>query len=617
MVGGAVNKRAIVSRGATKLALVTIAAVIALAFPPAPHAQPRARRDTASRIVVVPDVHGAYPELVDLLEATGIVDASLNWSGGDARLVSLGDLLDRGTESRKVLDLLMRLQQEAPSRGGAVHVVLGNHEVMNLIGDLRYVSRAEYAAYADEEPEDLREAIYERFVAEQPQPLGEDAARAAFEQRYPPGYFGHRLAFAADGRYGSWLLSQPVLIVVDETAFVHGGLSELVASTREEDINRRTQEGLRRYLSIRGQLADAGTLPAADMQDDIELALSALRGIGDDAPEAERARASLLREFVALADEPVLGIDGPLWYRGSVYCNPFLEQPVLEAALEQLDAERVVVGHTPTDSRRARELYDGRLIMLDTGMLTEYYSGRPAALIIEQGDTSVQYVRPAERLPLERGRLESDGLTEAAILEALAEGEIEGAESGSADPAERRFVTVRHASHVIHARFYSQSRAARLELAAHGLDRLLGLNLVPPTVARILEGEEGALQLSYPDAITEAERLERNVSLEGWCPHDPQAALMYAFDALTYNAGRTPDNIVYRRESSVLKLVDHSRAFGTERQVRLPVGIMLSPAVRDPLESLDRRTLEAALGAWIDEQQVRALLARRDTLMRR
>jgi hypothetical protein len=92
---------------------------------------------------------------------------------------------------------------------------------------------------------------------------------------------------------------------------------------------------------------------------------------------------------------------------------------------------------------------------------------------------------------------------------------------------------------------------------------------------------------------------------------------MYAFDALTYNAGRTPDNIVYRRESSVLKLVDHSRAFGTERQVRLPVGIMLSPAVRDPLESLDRRTLEAALGAWIDEQQVRALLARRDTLMRR
>jgi 3',5'-cyclic AMP phosphodiesterase CpdA len=611
--------RAKVIRSDTKLALIATAAVIAVAFAPALHAQPRARSDAVSRIVVVPDVHGAYPELVGLLEATGIVDAALNWSGGDAHLVSLGDLLDRGAESRKVLDLLMRLQRDAPSRGGAVHVVLGNHELMNLIGDLRYVSRAEYAAYADEEPADFRAAAYERFIAEQPQPLDETDARAAFEQRYPPGYFGHRLAFAADGRYGSWLLSQPVLIVINETAFVHGGLSELVARTRMEDINRRIQDGLRRYLAIRDELADAGTLPRADMQDDIELAQSALSRVGDDAPEADRARASLLREFLALSAEPELGIDGPLWYRGSVYCNPFLEQPVLEAALEELDAERVVVGHTPTDNRRARELYDGRLIMLDTGMLTGYYAGRPAALVIEEGNASVQYLVPEERLLLERGRLEADGLTEAEILEALAQGEIEAAAGGSADPAEPRLVTVRHAGHVLRARFYSQTsgRATQLELAAHGLDRLLGLNVVPPTVARDLGGEAGALQLQYPDAITEADRIERNAPLEGWCPIDPQVLLMYAFDALTYNTGRTQDNIVYREESSVVKLIDHGRAFGTGRQLRLPAGIMLSPAVRERFESLDRRTLESALGAWLDERQIRALLARRDTLLRR
>ena len=66
-----------------------------------------------------------------------------------------------------------------------------------------------------------------------------------------------------------------------------------------------------------------------------------------------------------------------------------------------------------------------------------------------------------------------------------------------------------------------------------------------------------------------------------------------------------------------MKLIDYGRAFGTERQLRLPAGIMLSPAVRERFESLDRRTLESALGAWLDERQIRALLARRDTLLRR
>ena len=62
-----------------------------------------------------------------------------HWAAGRAHVVSLGDLLDRGADSRKVMDLLMRLQGEAAAAGGQLHVVLGNHEAMNLLGDLRYV----------------------------------------------------------------------------------------------------------------------------------------------------------------------------------------------------------------------------------------------------------------------------------------------------------------------------------------------------------------------------------------------------------------------------------------------------------------------------------------------
>ncbi len=91
------------------------------------------------RVVAFADVHGAYTELVTLLRETGIVDAQDHWAAGRAHVVSLGDLLDRGADSRKVMDLLMRLQDEAAAAGGQLHVVLGNHEAMNVLGDLRYV----------------------------------------------------------------------------------------------------------------------------------------------------------------------------------------------------------------------------------------------------------------------------------------------------------------------------------------------------------------------------------------------------------------------------------------------------------------------------------------------
>ena len=91
------------------------------------------------RVVAFADVHGAYAELLPLLRETGIVDAQDHWAAGQAHLVSLGDLLDRGADSRKVMDLLMRLQGEAQAKGGQVHVLLGNHEAMNILGDLRYV----------------------------------------------------------------------------------------------------------------------------------------------------------------------------------------------------------------------------------------------------------------------------------------------------------------------------------------------------------------------------------------------------------------------------------------------------------------------------------------------
>lgn len=590
-------------RTARPCAAGIVAALLALAAACA-SAQPPWRFSGAPRIVAVGDVHGAYDALTGLLRATGLVDAELAWSGGAAHLVSLGDLLDRGAESRAVMDLLMRLEREADAAGGRVHVVLGNHELMNLIGDLRYVTDAEYAAFAADEPAAVRTAAYERFVDEH----GADAAglEAEFEQRYPPGYFGHRLAFAADGTYGAWLASRPALVVVDGTAFVHGGLPELVARSGL-GVNDEIQRLLQDYLAARAELAAARVLPRYRMERDVELARAALAAD----PERASPHAATLERFVELAAAPALGADGPLWYRGSVYCNALLEEPVLDAALERLGATSVVVGHTPTADRRVHATYGGRLVMLDTGMLAEYYEGRPAALVIEDGERRVQYLAPGAGAGVEAGPVLAHGLTEPELVRVLAEAAVESVGGGA--PAAVRLA---HGAAPLEARFYAGDDAAAHELAAFALDRLLGLGLVPPTVAREIDGRAGALQLVFPDGVSETERLERRLPY-GSCPIAPQAQLMYAFDLLTLNPGRTADTLRYRNALSNVVLVGHADAFGSRRSLpaSLDVELEFPPALIDALEALDEPALAAALGETLDRRALRALLARRDALL--
>lgn len=590
-------------------AALAVAFVACAAAPPAA-AQQRWRFSDVPRVVVVGDVHGAYSALVGLLQATGLVDSSLDWTGGTTHLVSLGDLIDRGPDSRKVLDLLMKLQSAAEARGGQVHVVLGNHELMNLIGDWRYVTPADFAAFAAEETPAMRAEAFAAFQAEHQENAGNDAAaRARFDAAYPPGYFARAAAFAPTGRYGAWLLERPALIVIDGTAYVHGGLPPMVAATTLDALNTRTQHDIAHYLQLRADLANAGVLPVETMAHDYSAAATALKTATDHEPA--------IKEFLELADAPELGVDGPLWYRGSVYCRPIVEQPKLTAALTALGADRVVVGHTPTENRRVDSLYDGKLVMLDTGMLADYYNGHPAALVIDPDTTYVQYLGAKQPAGIEAdGRVEAYGLTRAALLDALEHGDATiDARKGSVWQ-----LTVATGAGKIQAVFYPSRRdgAANRELAASALDTTLATELVPPTVARIVDGTPGAVQLRYADGLTESERLKRNLGFPETCPIQPQIDLMHFFDVLTFNRGRTADNVLYHHELARLSVVDFADAFGTER--RLPTGfdpatLKLPQALRKNLASLDSATLDGLLGQWLSKSQILALLARRDGLL--
>jgi hypothetical protein len=604
------------------------------------------------RIVVIPDIHGAYAELTELLQATDIIDQELRWIGGASHLVSLGDLLDRGTRSREVMDLLMRLQREAPESGGRVHVVAGNHEVMNLIGDLRYVSPGEFSAFIDLETTSQRQLAYEKFLARRSETLAlsflgggvtaaerDPESQRDFEELYPPGYFGHRSGLAPDGNYGGWLLSLPALIVINDTVFVHGGLPAVVASAPIDKLNEDYLSDLRRFFELWQQLIDAGVLTQDSIKTNLTLAQAALR-IADPSscPRDQRSSCArergaatdrqrspppdvvaALKELLALEDSPMFGPRGPLWYRGSVRCKDILEIPLLQSALANLGATRVVVGHTPTTDRRVHQLRNDSLIMLDTGMLVASYQGRPAALIIDGTTLEVQYLHPTERAePMGPGGNGAYPFSEKQLREALQSAEVLDVEKGWLESSSH--VQLAYKGIVIDALFFpADNRQSELrELAAQQLDGLLGFDLVPITVRREINDTPGVLQLAFLNFLSESKRLRQKIAASDWCPLPAQRQLLAVFDVLIGKEDRSSTSYGYTQPYWNLQASYHSDGFGTSHELSgatAALGQDLPPAAWQALRTLDKESLADAIGSLLNDDQIAALLARRDAIL--
>lgn len=99
----------------------------------------KAEYPAPSRQFVVSDIEGNFAAFRKLLQAGGVIDSGFNWTFGTGHLVLIGDFFDRGDKVSEVLWLIYSLEEKAKAAGGYVHFVLGNHEIMNMGGDLRYV----------------------------------------------------------------------------------------------------------------------------------------------------------------------------------------------------------------------------------------------------------------------------------------------------------------------------------------------------------------------------------------------------------------------------------------------------------------------------------------------
>ena len=87
------------------------------------------------RFVVIGDVHGQYEPFISLLRHAGLIDASLNWIGGHDRMLQIGDIFDRGPQSKESDALLDKIQLQAAQAGGEVIRLVGNHELEILLSN--------------------------------------------------------------------------------------------------------------------------------------------------------------------------------------------------------------------------------------------------------------------------------------------------------------------------------------------------------------------------------------------------------------------------------------------------------------------------------------------------
>jgi TPR repeat protein len=283
------------------------------------------------RVVAVGDIHGDYEQFVLVLESAGLIDGDGNWIGGKSHLVQMGDVVDRGPDSRAIMDLLMRLEKQAAAAGGGVHCLIGNHEAMDAYGDLYYVSQGEFAAFAPNSAD--RSASYtEGSVTAPAKP---DLGRTGNAGPHPPGYDALKAAFGPNGKYGRWIRSHNAVIKIDRTLFMHAGLGPKYADWPVDAINDE----------VRAELNDPARLHG---------------GI--------------------VADE-----EGPLWYRGLAEGDEGQMRPLVDRLLQNFDVDRIVVGHTFTGGA-VMPRFGGRLVMVDVGLSRAYdNTARLACLEIVNG----------------------------------------------------------------------------------------------------------------------------------------------------------------------------------------------------------------------------------------
>jgi len=344
-------------------------------------------------VVAIGDVHGDFDDFVAILQRVGLIDAQHHWTGAKTTFVQLGDLLDRGPKPREVMDLMMSLEKEAPQAGGRVVGLLGNHEMMNIMGDLRYVTPVNYASFADSNSEERQKSAYQAYMkwrgshapllVELPQPM--ELTEAEWMARHPLGFVEQREAYSPRGEYGKWLREHSALADIGGVIFLHGGIHPDLAKMKLDAINAHIRDEIKTFDATKQYLEDEKIiLPFFNIQEITAVVQAELTAERKSRMPPDQQRQTRLLQFLGYGEWLSVKVDGPLWFRG--YDQWTEEEGVvhIDKLLEAFKATHIVVGHTVRLGGNIRSRFGGKVFLIDTGMLTSYYpAGRASALQIQ------------------------------------------------------------------------------------------------------------------------------------------------------------------------------------------------------------------------------------------
>jgi hypothetical protein len=313
------------------------------------------------KIIAIGDLHGDYENFVEILKGVQLVDDSLHWSGGEIHFVQTGDILDRGPDARKIFDLIKSLEKEAEKTGGMVHMLIGNHEEMNITGvaidNPRYVTVEQFISFL---PEKFRAKKEENFKKDFEKNNNKSSNSTLSYEAELRNFWADVLKNDARAKkeyvdnfndnYGKWIINHNTVIKINDTVFVHGGISKKYSTKSLKEINSQMKR------------------------------------------ELEGFRVALKRDKkLSFQPKIVYNQNGPLWYRGLAQEDEEFFAEEVQTILNNLNAKHMVIAHTPQrgSSRVVSEeyvsRYDESIWIIDTG-ISEVYGGFLSALIIEDGD---------------------------------------------------------------------------------------------------------------------------------------------------------------------------------------------------------------------------------------
>ena len=361
--------------------------------------------DNVPRVVVLGEVQGAYESAVKTLLAVGLVDDGLRWSGGDAILIQTGDLIDDGIRVREVMDLFMRLQEEAEAAGGRVIVLLGNHEALNILGMRLSVNYETYQTFANENSAARQAEAYEahvRWQHDRAKALRSDPVEISEQDKadwlavHPPGYVEYVEAMGPDGHFGSWLRTLPAVVKIDGRLFIHGGISPALKGQDVEAINRKVAEEIELFSGCYSVMLERGLISQLATAEDMSRVIgNEINFLNAQSPrKQDKKRIELVTGLQDFSHEwskwYLVRQDGPLWFKGATEWDEAENGAEMVEILDAFGASAMITGQSNAGPPKIEARFDGRVLLTSVGMSDDPWAKRqPACLEINEDDFNV------------------------------------------------------------------------------------------------------------------------------------------------------------------------------------------------------------------------------------